>query len=194
MELLYCLLLLYYLPLFIIYFILCFTVPMVKIGKLKAGHGIKIYIYKDPVHSDFIFDSNLIQDIFPSKSKYTKIGWGDRKIFLETPRWSKLKIKNLLFAFFGLNHTTLRVEYLEELPFCKIIETDQNQLNIIKKYIKESHNGKIIEKKENYYPYGDYYESHLNYNCITNCNNWLNIGLRKAKISNRVWCPITYWV
>lgn len=194
MNILYLLLFLFCSPLFIVYFIFCYTIPAIKIGEIKRGKGLEIYIYKDSIHSDFIFDSSLIQDLFPSKNKYTKVGWGDRKIFLETPRWSKLKMKNLLFAFFGLNSTTLRVDYLEELPFCKIIEIDENQLQIIKNYIKESNNGKIIEKKEDYYPYGDYYESDLNYNCITNCNNWLNTALRKAKISNRVWCPITYWV
>ena len=132
--------------------------------------------------------------MFETQKKYIKVGWGDRKIFLETQSWTNLKIKDFLFAFFGLNSTTLRIEHLEELPSCKIININQNQLNVIKNHIKKSHNGKLIKKKKEYYQNGDFYESNLNYNCITNCNNWVNVGLRLSKISNRIWCPITYWI
>ena len=37
-------------------------------------------------------------------------------------------------------------------------------------------------------------KSNLKYNCITNCNNWINTGLRLAKISNKIWCPLTFWL
>lgn len=190
----YFFLFLYYLPLFLIYFFLCFIVPIIKIGKIKKGKEIKIYIYKDFIHSDFIIESDLVKDLFPKNKKYIKIGWGDRKIFLETQSWKNLKIKDFLYAFFGLNQTVLRIEQFDELPICKTIEIDQHQLETIKEHIRKSHNNKIIDKKENYYQNGDFYESNLKYNCINTCNNWINTGLRKAKISNRIWCPLSYWV
>lgn len=190
----YFLLFIYYFPLFLIYLTLCFIIPIIKLGKIEKNTGLKIYIIKDLVHSDFVFLANDVNDLFYSKSKYIKIGWGDRKIFLETQSWKDLKIKDFLYAFFGLNKTVLRIQHLDELPICKTIELDQNQLEIIKEYIKKSHNNKIIEKKENYYQNGDFYESELRYNCINTCNNWLNRALRKAKISNIIWCPISYWV
>lgn len=182
------------LPLFLIYFFLCFIIPIIKIGKIKKGKGIKIYIYKDFIHSDFIIESDLIKDIFTTNKKYTKIGWGNRRMFLEIKTWNELSIKDFLFAFFGLNQTVLRIQHLENLPVCKSIEIDQNQLDILKDHIKKSYYGKIIDKKENYYENGDYYESKYKYNCINTCNNWINTGLRKAKISNRIWCPLSYWV
>ena len=181
-------------PLLIPYLILCFILPLIKFGKIKKGKGVKIYIAKDLIHSDFIFLSKDVEDLFPTDKKYIKIGWGDRKIFLETKTWNDLKIKDFIFAFFGLNHTVLRTEFLENLPKCKSIEISIEQLEIIKNYIKKSYNGKIIQKKESYYQNGDYYESNLNYNCILTCNNWINQALRNAKISNIFWCPITYWI
>lgn len=182
------------LPVFIPYLILCFTFPLIKFGKIKKSKGLKIYICKDAIHSDFIFCAKDVKDLFNTNKKYIKIGWGDRKIFLETQNWNNLKLKDLFFAFFGLNESVLRIEKLDELNNCKAIEIDENQLEIIKEYIKKSHNNRLINKKENYYQNGDYYESDLNYNCINTCNNWVNKALRKAKISNRIWCPVSYWL
>ena len=100
-----------------------------------------------------------------------------------------------MMAFFGLNKTVLRIEYLDDLLFdSKPLEINERQLNVIKIHIKNSYNGKLIEKKKEYYQIGDYYESNLKYNCFTNCNNWVNYGLRLAQVTNRIWCPITYWL
>lgn len=182
-------------PLFVFYFICCFIFPLIKIGKNKTGGNIKIYILKDAIHSDYIFESILLDDLFPNNKKFTKVGWGDRKIFLETNSWKNLKIKDFLFAFFGLNETVLRVDFLEEIPKkLKKINVSYEQFLEIKKHIICSYENKKIEKKHSYFQIGDFYKSNLKYNCVTNCNNWINQGLRKAKASNRVWCPLSFWL
>ncbi len=192
---LYFLLFLYFSPLFLIYIILCFTLPLLKIGYVKKGKGINFYIAKDSIHADYVFLAKDIKDLFVTNKNYVKVGWGDRKIFLETKSWNKLKLIDFMMAFFGLNKTVLRVEYLDELPLnYKPIEINNRQLDVIKIHIKDSHNGKLIKKKKEYYQIGDYYESNLKYNCFTNCNNWVNYGLRLAQVNNRIWCPITYWL
>ena len=192
---LYFLLFLYFFPIFLIYLILCFTLPLLKVGEIKKGKGNKIYITKDLIHADYVFFSKDVKDLFPSDKKYVKVGWGDRKIFLETKSWNELKLIDFMMAFFGLNKTVLRIEYLDDLPFdSKPLEINERQLNVIKIHIKNSYNGKLIEKQKEYYQIGDYYESNLKYNCFTNCNNWVNYGLRLAQVTNRIWCPITYWL
>lgn len=173
---------------------MCFLFPIIKYGDVENNKGLNIYIYKDAIHSDYIFESDLVKNIFPTNKKYIKIGWGDRKIFLETQSWKQLKIKDFLKAFFGLNQTVLRIEHLEQLPKCKSIELNRNQLEVIILHIKNSYNNKLIQKQKEYYQNGDYYESNLQYNFVNTCNNWINQGLRKAKISNRIWCPITFWI
>lgn len=195
MQILCIFLFLYYLPLFFFYLILCFTIPMIRIGYLKQKKGKKLYIYKDLIHSDYIFEANDLKDMFEPKKKYIKVGWGDRKIFLETQKWEKLKLLDFMMAFFGLNKTVLRVEFLEELPKnIREINIDELQLEVLKIHIKDSNNGKLIKKEKTYYQNGDYYESNLKYNCIKTCNNWTNLGLRLAQLSNRIWCPITFWI
>jgi uncharacterized protein (TIGR02117 family) len=192
---LYFLLFLYFLPIFIIYLLLCFTLPFVKIGPVSKCKGVDLYIAKDSIHADYVFLSKDIKDLFTTDKKYVKVGWGDRKIFLETKNWNELKLIDFMMAFFGLNKTVLRVEFLDNIPVnSKNLEINERQLEVIKIHIKDSHNGKLIKKKKEYYQIGDYYESNLKYNCFTNCNNWINYGLRLAQVTNRIWCPITYWL
>ena len=125
--------LIYCLPLFFAYSILCFTVPFIKIGKINKGKGIKLYISKDMIHSDYLFESSLWKNEFDPKGKYIKIGWGDKKIFLETKDWASLKIIDFLFAFFGLNKTVLRVDFLDDIPQGSTeINIDELQLKVLK--------------------------------------------------------------
>ena len=182
-------------PVFILYLFLCFLIPIFKIGKVKKRKGKIFYITKDTIHADYVFESNSVSDLFPTDMPYTKIGWGDRKIFLETQKWSELKFVDFVFAFLGRNRTVLKVEFLKQIPEnSKKIHADDEQLNIIKLHIQDSNNGKKIKKKETYFQKGNYYESDLRYNCIKNCNNWINSGLRSAQINNRFWCPLTFWI
>lgn len=195
MNLIYIFLFLYFLPIFILYLIICTISPCIKVGDVKPGKGINLYIVKDIIHSDYVFESKDISNIFPSNKKFTKIGWGDRKIFLETKRWSDLKLIDFMMAFFGLNQTVLRVEYLDEMPSdFKKIDIDERQLEVLKIHIKDSYYGDIIVKKPNYYEKGDFYRSKLKYNCVTNCNNWVNYGLYLGRVTNRIWCPLSLFI
>ena len=194
MNLLYVALFIYLIPTFVLYVLLCFTIPLIKIGKKQNKKGVQIHVVKDTIHSDYLFSTKDI-GIFPAKNKYIKIGWGDRKIFFETPRWKDLKMKDFIWAFFGLNDTVLKVEYLNHIPEnSKLIEIDQEQLQIIQTHIKRSFYGDQIEKKPNYIQKGEFYRSKLKYNPITNCNNWVNRGLYLSCSSNRLWCPISFWL
>jgi|688.fasta_scaffold300772_4 uncharacterized protein (TIGR02117 family) len=189
------LLFLIFIPLFLLYLIVCFLFPIIKFGKIKKEKGSKIYICKDPIHSDYVFRTKDVLDMFLTKKNYVKIGWGDRKIFLETQSWNKVKIQDIIGAFFGLNKTVLRVEFLDNIPEKSIeINLSKEQLEIIKNHIGNSYNKKLIKKKKEYYQIGDFYESDLKYSCINTCNNWVNQGLKKAKITNRIWCPLSFWI
>ena len=186
-------------PIFLIYLISCLLLPLFKSGKIEKSNGRKkIFVIKDAIHSDYIFESKDWINVFKTDRKYVLIGWGDRSIFLETQKWSDLKIKNFVKAFFGLNKTVLRVDFLEEIPKEKRLKkfvANKKQFNILKKHITNSYNEQQKIKKESWHcQIGDFYESNLEYNCITNCNNWINAGLRKCGLSNRIWCPLSFWI
>lgn len=187
--------LLYLSPVLAIYLLICMAAPFIRVGHKKPGKGVKFHIVRDIIHSDYLFESELWREMFPPKGRYIKIGWGDRKIFLETKTWNNLKIEDFLTAFFGLNGTVLKVDFVDEVPReSKPMEIDERQLAVIKEHVKSSFRGKPIAKKPTHCPTGDYYESDLGYNCFTNCNNWVNYGLYLARATNRIWCPFSFWV
>lgn len=192
----YKILLLLSLPIFLVYLVLCIIVPIFKLGdKKKIKKGKEFFIIKDAIHADFLFSSTITKKIFKTKKKYTIIGWGDRKIFLETKKWSELKAEDFLKAFYGLNKTVLRVEFTNKIPKNKKVKSYKtNDIEILINHIKQSFVNKKITKKKQYYQVGEFYESKLKYNCITNCNNWVNTGLRKCRLSNRIWAPISFWL
>ena len=198
-KLFYFIVFLLFSPIFLIYLISCLLLPLFKSGKIEKSNGRKkIFVIKDAIHSDYVFESKDWANVFKTDKKYVLIGWGDRSIFLETQKWSDLKIENFVKAFFGLNKTVLRVDFLEEIPKEKRLKkfvANKKQFNILKKHITNSYNEQQKIKKESWhYQTGDFYESNLKYNCITNCNNWINAGLRKCGLSNRIWCPLSFWV
>jgi hypothetical protein len=89
----------------------------------------------------------------------------------------------------------LRIEFMDEIPGGSIsLSVDEIQLKMLMSHVLESTNGIAITKEPWYYQKGSFYESHLNYNCITNCNQWVGSGLRKARLSNRIWFPLTIWI
>ena len=189
MELIYFIICLF---LFSIYIPVCLILSLIKFGKVKKGSGREIYTVKDLIHTDYLFESKDFKGFFEYKKKYLKIGWGDKKIFLETKDWKDLKYIDVLFAFLGINKSVLRVEHIDSLPvLANKINVDEDQLTILINHVKNSTNKILINNNDKK---GDYYESNLNYNCITNCNNWINLGFRKAKISNRLWSPLVFWL
>jgi len=126
--------------------------PLFKSGKIEKLKGRKkIFVIKDAIHSDYVFESKDWTNIFKTDKKYVSIGWGDRSIFLETQKWADLKIENFVKAFFGLNKTVLRVDFLDEIPKEKRLKkftANKKQFNALKKHITNSYNKQKI-KKEN---------------------------------------------
>jgi uncharacterized protein (TIGR02117 family) len=185
---------------FLIYVPLCLLSILLRYPFFleKQTGRINLFIIKDNIHSDLVFESKYWKGLFNTNKKYVIIGWGDRKIFLETSSWGKLKLINVIKAFFGLNSSIVRVEYVNELPKNKKInkyKINKNQLSVLKDHVLDSlKNLKKIKKLKTYYQKGDFYSSDLRYSCIYTCNNWVNIALRKIGMSNKIWCPISFWL
>jgi uncharacterized protein (TIGR02117 family) len=164
-----------------------------RFGRTKRGEGKTIWIVGDFIHSDYLFRSEDITE-FGAEKDYVKVGWGDRRIFLETRTWGELKLQDFLRAFFGLNSTVLRVEFLDSVPEgAKEVGMNTEQLNAVRNHVVRSFFGFPLKRRPEDYQGGVFYESDLRYNCVTNCNNWVNRGLYKAGTTNRIWRPLSLW-
>lgn len=183
-----------FLPLFLLYFVLCLLSPLMRFGVVRKGRGSVVYVVGDMIHSDYLFESAEFPEL-QSEKKYMKVGWGDRRIFLETRTWGELRLVDFLRAFFGLNPTVLRVEFLDGAPAgARMIEMGRDQMEILKAHVRVSFHGPPIERRPCDYQGGVFYESGLRYNCFTNCNNWVNRGLWLAGLTNRFWDPLSLWL
>lgn len=182
------------LPIFFLYAFLCFTIPFIRLGKTRRGGSVRCYIKKDSIHSDYVFDSCLWSDLFPELGRFIIVGWGDRKIFLETKAWRDLKAVDFLKAFFGLNPSVLKIDFADKLDEMSFVDMNEDQFKILKRHVAESTNFVEIKKTPEYFQEGIFYESHLRYNCLTNCNNWVGRGFRKAGLYGGFWFPLTIWI
>lgn len=182
-----------FLPLFPLYLLLTLLSPLMRFGRVERGKGCRVHVVGDMIHSDYLFKSKEFPE-FPSDKEYVKVGWGDRRIFLETRTWGELRFIDFLRAFFGLNPTVLRVEYLEGVPLgSREIEMGRERMEALKTHIRSSFSGSPIKRRPCDYQEGVFYGSRLRYNCVTNCNNWVGMGLRRAGVSNRLWTPLSFW-
>lgn len=188
-----CLLFILCLPLFLLYAILCLLSPLMRFGRAQKGEGQKLWITGDAIHSDYLFWSEDMPEFGVDKD-YVKVGWGDRRIFLETRTWGELRLGDFLRAFFGLNPTVLRVEFLDAVPEgARMLGMGADQFEVVRSHVMGSFRGTPIERRPEDYQGGVFYESGLRYNCVTNCNNWVNRGLYRAGVTNRVWSPLSLW-
>jgi hypothetical protein len=180
----------------LIYAFACLLSPLLRFGRVRRGRGVKMFIARDAIHADYLFRSELWSEFFGDHGEYVKIGWGDRKIFLETKTWGDLKALDVVSAFFGFNKTVMRVEFVDQIPSgSKEFDIDEIQFEHIKRHILQSRNSDApLERSPSDYQGGDFYSSDLNYNCVTNCNNWVNRGMFLARVTNRLWCPISIFI
>ena len=181
------------LPLFLLYLLLCLLSPLMRFGGVRRGRGETVWIVGDMIHSDYLFLSTDLPE-FGVEKDYVKVGWGDRKIFLETRTWGDLRLQDFLGAFFGLNPTVLRVEFLEAVPEgARGLEMGEEQFGAVRGHVLGSFFVPPISRRPEDYQGGVFYESGLRYNCVTNCNNWVNLGLYRAGVTNRLWRPLSLW-
>ena len=169
--------------------------------KLNCAKDQQIFISSNGVHLDIILlkeDLNeiLLQELQISKNvKYVSIGWGDKGFYLETPTWSDLKFTTAAKAMFLNSETAMHITNYQRVydDWVKVSLCDE-QLEILSSYIiasfERNQEGKIVEiKNAGYTPYDKFYEAKGSYSCIQTCNNWVNDGLKAAKIETSIWSP-----
>lgn len=177
----------------------------------NAPEGIPVYIMSNGVHIDLCLPfksekndwSSFIDTTAyePPKEQFTHItfGWGDKGFFLDTPTWAELKFKTAFRAIFWLSESAMHVSLLEEAPsesdLVKCVYLNDRQYRALVDYVVSSfallHGHVDRVDRESYYPHmnDSFYESVGRYNLFKTCNNWANLGLKKAGVKTAVWAP-----
>jgi uncharacterized protein (TIGR02117 family) len=133
---------------------------------------------------------------------HVMFGWGDRDVYMNTPRLSDLRPMPALRALFGLGEGVMHVVYLGSPPRDGDIRTviiDPQQYRYLAAFVWDSfrrddrdapmiHPGRGLG-------YGDaFFASTYRYNFYLTCNEWTGMALRIAKIPTGAWTPFEHQV
>ena len=193
----------------VIYVLTMFVLSRITINsdRQPIGSGIPIYIKSNGVHTDIVvpvkneikdwstqirFANTIAKD---STVQFIGFGWGDRKFYLNTPRWSDLKASTAFQAAFymgtSIMHTTF-FRQIQESENCIKVNITNSEYRKLVAYIEkdfqydESGNVVLIPNAS-YGAYDSFYEGIGKYSLFYTCNSWTNNGLKSAGLPSAVW-------
>ncbi|MDA0196815.1 MAG: DUF2459 domain-containing protein [Bacteroidetes bacterium] len=166
----------------------------------------EVFIATNGVHLDIIVPRKILtrglqQELEISESvEYLSFGWGDRAFYLETPTWNDLKLSTAVKAIFLNRETAIHlVSYYKKYDHWISIQMCEMQIALLFNYLDRSFKRdgeyRLIEIRDSgYAKYDKFYEANGNFSCLQTCNNWVNEGLKEAKIKTSIWSPFDYGV
>lgn len=166
----------------------------------------EIYIASNGVHLNLIIPTeimprDLLQELsIPERAEFVSFGWGDKRFYLETPTWGQLKPETTLRAIFLKTESALHVEHYQgrssnwhPQPLCP---TQCGRLiDFVVDTFARDETGQIRRIDAPGYGQNDaFYEARGHYSFIRTCNNWVNIGLKRAHVKTSIWSPFDFGV
>lgn len=136
------------------------------------------------------------------QGEWISIGWGDRRFYLETERWSDLHVSVALQALFGLDTTALHVECLadprsnlESRPLRLSAAQYRGLIEHIEASLARDAEGRPLRIAGRAYGYRDaFYEGRGHYHMFRTCNEWVAEGLREVGAPAPLWAPFAFQV
>lgn len=166
----------------------------------------EIFLVSNGLHLDIVIPVDLLEKKFleeldlPPRTRYLSFGWGDRAFYLQTPTWNELRPGVALRALFlqtdaamHLTHYFRRADSWHGLYLC------EEQLTALLAYIsdsfaRDSDQAFIENEGAGYMSYDKFYEANGRFHVFRTCNDWVNRGLKKAKVRTSVWSPFDFGV
>ncbi len=190
-----------------------FLLSIIPVNKNYQANqsGTPIFITSNGIHADFtvplssdVFDwkNNLKLEDFGLKDtipKYVSFGWGDKKFYLETPKWTDLTVYNACNALLWNSESAMHVTLWKGIPregekVKKIFLSKQQYETLVehisKAFTKDEHGGFKLISVPGYSHKDRFFEASQKYNGINTCNYWVNKGLKKTGVKTSLWSPL----
>jgi len=187
----------------LLYFLFAFLLSIIPINSWKQSDEPKtetIYLTTNGIHLDFVFKRKDVEkyhaalDIEP-KHQFIAIGWGDEGFYLNTKTWGDLEYRTLVNALFLKSEAAMHVTRYQNLSNNAVeLQLSKVQLEQIIDYSISSFDKNLENNFEKipdaaYFDNDNFYKAKGSYNCIKTCNEWINIGLKKANVKTSIWSP-----
>ena len=168
--------------------------------------GIEVFIYSGNAHSEFILPVKTEEkdwsETFPmqdsaagtsSARSHVAIGWGDRKLYTQTPQWSDLEISTAATAMFLPTDSVLHVEAVST-PYATArsmrIKISTAQYAKLCQFIEstiaapEPIEGISFGDNDRFYP------AKGKYHLFNTCNNWVGEAMKETGIKVGRFTPL----
>ncbi len=161
----------------------------------------EIFVASNGVHLDLIvprqhLPGELADELeLPNWVNYIAFGWGDKEFYINTPTWSDLEFYTTFKALFLDSESAIHITWISQkyprwtaVPMCDI------QLQLLIDYLDQTFKkgpvNNILEiEASGYSAYDKFYEAKGNFSFVQTCNNWVNEGLKAAKVKTSIWSP-----
>jgi uncharacterized protein (TIGR02117 family) len=175
--------------------------------------AVRIFVRSNEIHTDLVlpvicyepavdWHARFPPEQFPAdvrQHRYVAVGWGNRQFYVETPRWSDLKVTSAIAALFWPSETVLHVEYLYDAAegenFREVLITRQQYRQLVE--FVESSIASVDEqgsaKPATTVTFGStdrFYGATGRYHAFNTCNQWTGRGLARAGAPVGIWTPL----
>ncbi|MGV3771240.1 MAG: TIGR02117 family protein [Sphingobium phenoxybenzoativorans] len=171
-------------------------------GWTPPRSGVTIYVYTNGVHTGLVLPAvNPLHDWrgrirasdLPDPRRagsWLIFGWGQRDFYLNTPRWSDVRIGTALRAMIGSDRTLVHVDHIRRVwngrDLRPILLTGYQYLRLTRLLESDFAPGAAIR---GYAADDVFYPGRGRYNAVTTCNEWTGAKLRAIGVRIGVWTP-----
>ena len=174
---------------------------------------VRIFVRSNEIHTDLVLP--VITDElgidwrkrFPPEhfqadvrgQKHVALGWGNRRFFVETPRWADLKISAVFGALFWPSESVLHVEYIYDAApgeFMHEVHLTREQYGKLVEFVNASTGSldklgcAVPATTVTYNHFDRFYTSSGKYHLFNTCNQWTGRGLKRAGVPTGIWTPL----
>lgn len=178
------------------------------LDSLAQPDSVEVFIHAGGVHSDIIVPittsywnwRNTIEAP-PHQTDlhdWLTFGWGSKVFYLNTPQWSQVKIKHMVYAMLGIGGAAYHVSSSPKpivSDHCKAIRLHQSEYLALcgflaEQFATEARPAPMIAFKPAH-SWDAFYSAKGHYWLFNNCNTWSNRALKMCNRSRRYWA-LTY--
>jgi uncharacterized protein (TIGR02117 family) len=187
------------------------TIPT-NAGWHEAKEGVRVFIRTNGVHTwimvpkvsaemDWrpLVPGEHLKDPRWGNANYVALGYGNRTVYLNTPTWADLKVKDALSAAFGTGSSLMHADHdqdpqpsADQRPLILTHDEYRRLVAYIRAGFRYDVQGRTIPLLgRGYGPSDMFYEGSGPYSAILTCNEWTGRALRAAGVRVGVWTPLS---
>jgi uncharacterized protein (TIGR02117 family) len=176
------------------------------------GERVRVFVRSNEIHTDLVLpacdDASACdwRELFPPEHfrgdvrnhKYVAIGWGNRAFYIETPRWTDLRLSTAVRALFP-DQGVLHAEYLYDVAAGEHfheLQLSRDEYRQLTEFVRSSIgelDGEGYAKQASTKSYSScdrFYTSTGSYHAFNTCNQWTGRGLKAAGQPTGIWTPL----